>query len=766
MVFRPIRPILATAITGLVTFATVGLGTSGIGAAAPAAPPEPKPSELAARSAAHLVAARPALLKASPNDVFVARPVQSVPEGVQYVPYERTHRGLSVIGGDFVVVTDKAGTVLSTSVAQSGAVGNLSLSPTVAADRASALARGRLTKVDAAYTPRLVIHALGTPRLAWEARVTGAKGKELSEQTVYVDARSAKVIDAVEHVMTGTGTSGYNGPNPIQIPTQQSGGTFFLRDPVQTTMQCQDYANNTTFSGPDDVWGNGNATSKETGCVDALFATQTEHKMLSQWLGRSGMNGSGGWIPTRVGLNDANAFYNGSIVAIGRNGSGQWISSMDVVGHEYGHGIDDHTPSGISRNGTQEFIADVFGAATEAFSNQSAQFDPPDYLVGEEINLVGSGPIRNMYDPSQKGHPNCYSSSIPTTPVHTAAGPGNHWFYLSAEGSNPTNGMPVSPTCNGSTVVGIGIQKATKILYNAMLMKTTASSYLRYRTWTLTAAKNLFPGSCVEYNAVKAAWTAVSVPVQTDEPSCTGGPGAPTVNNPGNQTGTVGTATSLTLTATGGTPPYTWSATGLPPGLSISSGGVISGTPTTAGTYNVTATATDSASPPASGSATFTWTINPVGGGCSSPGQKFGNPGFESGNTVWSTTSGVIDNTAGRPARTGSWKAWLNGYGRTVTDTLAQSVTIPSGCRATLSFYLRLDSSETTTTIQYDKLTVRAGSTVLATYSNLDENPTYVLKSFDVSSFAGSTVSINFTGVEDVSLQTSFVIDDTALTLS
>ena len=53
--------------------------------------------------------------------------------------------------------------------------------------------------------------------------------------------------------------------------------------------------------------------------------------------------------------------------------------------------------------------------------------------------------------------------------------------------------------------------------------------------------------------------------------------------------GTVGTAYSATLAATGGTPPYTWSATSaLPPGLSLSSSGSISGTPTTAGNYNVT----------------------------------------------------------------------------------------------------------------------------------------------------------------------------------
>ena len=132
-------------------------------------------------------------------------------------------------------------------------------------------------------------------------------------------------------------------------------------------------------------------------------------------------------------------------------------------------------------------------------------------------------------------------------------------------------GKPNSPTCNGSSLTGIGIQKATKIMYNAMLMKTSAASYLKYRTWSLTAARYLFPGSCTEFNAVKAAWTAVSVPAQTGDPTCTTGGNTVTVANPGNRTGTVGTATSLQMTATdsqaGQT--LTWSATGLPAGLSI-----------------------------------------------------------------------------------------------------------------------------------------------------------------------------------------------------
>ncbi len=438
-----------------------------------------------------------------------------------------------------------------------------------------------------------------------------------------------------------------------------------------------------------------------------------------------------------------------------------------AIAHEMGHGIDDHTPGGISGSGTQEFVADTFGASTEWFAGESAPFDVPDFTVGEQINLTGNGPIRFMYHPSLiSGHPDCYSSSIPSTEVHAAAGPGNHWFYLLAEGTNPSNGQPTSPTCNGSTVVGIGVQNAIKILYNAMLMKTTGSSYLRYRTWTLQAAKNLFPGSCTQFNTVKAAWDAVSVPAQAGDPTCTGGTTLALVN-PGSQTGTVGVAASLSLSASGGTAPYTFSATGLPPGLSINaSTGVISGTPSTAGTFSVTAMVRDSASPQASASQTFSWTINPAGS-CGSPGQKLGNAGFENGSAPWTATAGVIGAFAGQSPHSGTRFAWLDGYGTTHTDTLSQSVTIPAGCSSyTLSFWLHIDSAETTTTIQYDKLTVKLGSTTLATYSNLNKAAGYFLKSFNVSGFAGQTVTLLFTGTEDVSLQTSFVIDDTALNVS
>ncbi|TQJ85906.1 hydrolase [Streptomyces sp. SLBN-31] len=161
------------------------------------------------------------------------------------------------------------------------------------------------------------------------------------------------------------------------------------------------------------------------------------------------------------------------------------------------------------------------------------------------------------------------------------------------------------------------------------------------------------------------------------------------------------------------------------------------------------------------------------GSGTCTAAQLLGNNGFESGGTTWSASSGVITNSTGESARTGSYYAWLDGYGSATTDTLSQSVTIPSGCTtAALSFYLHVDTAETSTSTAYDTLKVQvlnSSGTVLgtlATYSNLNATSGYTQRSFSLASYAGQTVTLKFTGTEGSTLQTSFVIDDTALNVS
>ncbi|HEX7637153.1 MAG TPA: protease pro-enzyme activation domain-containing protein [Burkholderiaceae bacterium] len=185
-----------------------------------------------------------------------------------------------------------------------------------------------------------------------------------------------------------------------------------------------------------------------------------------------------------------------------------------------------------------------------------------------------------------------------------------------------------------------------------------------------------------------------------------------------------------------------------------------------AGTYTVTETVTDSGGQTASKSGPVTVSSGGTGGGT----NVVTNGGFESGSTGWTASSGVIctnSGCSGETAHSGSGFAWLDGYGSTHTDTLSQSVSIPSGkSSASLTFYLHVDTQETGSTA-YDKLTVTAtsgGTTkTLGTFSNVNAASGYALKTFNMSAYIGKTVTVKFTGKEDSSLATSFVLDDIAL---
>ncbi|MFC4052624.1 M28 family peptidase [Actinomadura syzygii] len=512
---KPILAVLVAAalvVAGLVPVALRALPN------AKGATPDPKTAAVA--SAERVVAGRVAELHPSKFDGYVRTQVTGTPWGLNYVAYERTYRGLPVVGGDFVVATDDKGQVRNLSVAQKRALDLRGVTPKVGKAAALRTSRAALTKPDKkALQPRLVVHALAKPRLAWETTVSGRDGKQPSLKKVYVDALTGKRFAEQELIYAGTGTGIWEGSN-LNIGTTQSGSQYTMRDPQRSGITCADLSTNQVFSGPDDVWGSTSKTSKEAGCVDVMYASAGEWDLLKSF-GRNGLNGSGQWYPALVGLDEVNAYWNGSNARFGHNNSGQWITATDVVAHEFGHGLDNFTPGGISGGGTQEFVGDVWGAATEAFLNNPT--DKPDYTVGEMINLTGSGPIRNMYQPSLVNNdPNCYSSSVPNMEVHKAAGPGNHWFYLLAEGNNPGGGKPTSPICSGgpSSVTGIGIMNAAKIFYNAMAMKTSGTNYGRYRVLTLSAAKNLDP-SCNWYNKVKDAWNAVTLGAQSGEPTCT-----------------------------------------------------------------------------------------------------------------------------------------------------------------------------------------------------------------------------------------------------
>ncbi|MCW2946337.1 MAG: Thermolysin, partial [Actinoallomurus sp.] len=682
--------------------------------------PSPGTREQAIANARKALAAHKSSAHVKSGDAFTPRTVVVAKNGAADVRFDRTYQGLPVYGGDLIVHLEPGGSYRTLNTATPAAA--VSTSPAVAAASAAKTSRGQLKgTVSSVGKPHLAVWATGrSSQLVWETVVRGVRADRTpSVLHVLVDARKGKVVtqrDEIETMLSpaqqraaekrggvspltaGTGNSIYSGSVPIDLT--QSGSTWSMKDPSHgngytTNLNHATSGTGTTFSNSTGTFGNGTNSDPASAGVDAHYGAAKTFDYYKNVQGRNGIFGNGAGVPSRTHYGSAyvNAFWDGSQMTYGDgSGNSRPLVEIDVAGHEMSHGVSGALV-GWGENGEtggmNEGTSDIFGTMVEFYANNAK--DTPDYTMGELININGDNkPLRYMYNPSLDGNsPNCYTSGNGSLDPHYSLGPLAHWFFLLAVGSGD-HGYGNSPTCNSSTLSGIGNDKAGKIWYRALASYANSNeNYANARTDSLKAAADLYGTHCTEYNAVMAAWSAVSVTGSDPVPgTCPGQPGAPTVTSPGNQTSTVGTAASLQIHATdpnGQTLSY--SATGLPAGLSINaSSGLISGTPTTAGTSSVTVTAKNTSN--LTGSTTFTWTVNPVGGGCSSPGNKVGNGGFESGTTPWTTTSGVVSTGGGESAHSGSYFAWLDGYGTTHTDSATQSVTIPAGCKASLSLWL------------------------------------------------------------------------------
>ncbi|GAA2718296.1 M4 family metallopeptidase [Micromonospora olivasterospora] len=793
---------LAAAGAALLTGGLLTGATTAQAVAPTAAAPDSSP----AARAESILRSNPGAVQGASGEAYQAVRTKVDANGASHTKYTRTYHGLRVYGGDFVIHTAADGAYAGSSVGLAAPLA-LSTTPKVSAAKAKEAARqefsGSLTEVGA---PELFVDAsTGKGRLAWE---TVASGWQADKQTpsrlhVVTDAVTGRVIGSYDEIesVAGTGNSIYSGT--VSVDTTLSGSTYQMVDPSHGNGRTCDMNNGTstctTFTDADNVWGTGANSNRQSAAVDAHFGAAKTFDYFKLVHGRNGIFGNGAGVPSRVhyGNNYVNAFWDDSQMTYGDGASNSRpLVALDVAGHEMGHGVTEAL-SGLAYSGESgglnEATSDIFGTAVEFYANTSA--DPGDYQIGEKININGNGtPLRYMYNPGLDGASHtCWSTSTKNVDVHYSSGPGNHFFFNLAEGTGST-AYGTSPLCGSApAVTGIGRAKAEKIWYRALdVYFTSSTSYVNTtnpantaRAYILRAATDLYGSCSVEYKAVQAAWTAVNVAGNDAPCSPTGNDFSVTLSptsgsvNPGSAVST----TVSTATTSGSAQTVTFSASGLPAGASasfspasVTSGGsstlTISTSASTApGTYTVTVTG---AATSGNRTATYSLTVNGTGG-CTSPGQKLGNPGFESGNTVWTASSGVIgqNGSGGQPPRTGTWNAWMDGYGVSHTDTVSQSVSLPAGCSSyNFSFWLHIDSAETTTTVAYDTLRVQvlnSSGTVLATlatYSNLNKAAGYSQKSFSLAAYAGQTVTLKFTGTEDASLQTSFVVDDTAVDVS
>jgi Zn-dependent metalloprotease len=519
-------------------------------ALAPAADAADRPTRAAAiANAASALTAHATNLGLTSAQNTSVRDVVVDGDGTQHVRYDRTYRELPVLGGDFVVHLAPNGAYRGANRATGRAISLADVTPALsgpeAAGRAVRALRAAnpgeaLRKVTA--KPRLVVDALhGTPRLAWrtDAVAQDSLGNPVA-RTVLTDARTGARIDAWDSIetATGDGDSLYSGTVPLETTT--SGSTYQLKDPTRGNTYTGDAANKTDlcifgicfsrapatlFTDADNHWGTGAASDRSSAAVDAQYGTNETWDYYKNVHGRNGIAGDGKGSYNRVhyGNNYNNAFWDDSCFCMTYgDGDGSTFGplvALDVAGHEMSHGVTSKTAaltySGES-GGLNEATSDIFGTMVEWYADNTS--DAGDYLIGEEIVRSGFGKpaLRFMDKPSKDGNSaDCWSGSVGNLDVHYSSGVANHFAYLLSEGSGAKTVGGVaydSPTCDGSTVTGIGHDKVGKIWYRALTVYMTSSTkYAGARTATLNAAKDLYGAGSAEYAAVAAAWSAVSV---------------------------------------------------------------------------------------------------------------------------------------------------------------------------------------------------------------------------------------------------------------
>lgn len=697
------------------------------------------------------------LFRLQAEDNFIPRVVERDELGQEHVRLQQTYRGLPVVGGELIVHLDSQ-QVLGVN-GQFVPDLELEVSPRLTEREAIASATARV-EADGGMPEGVVevgapvVYARGTaPFLALPVLVYYSYQGSPHLDIFYVDASSGEVKGLEPRLFTAKYRTIYNLNQKCIYTGSELPGTFMFSEGGSSSDQSAMGAYNgtgTTYDFYKNVFG------RDSYDGQGAELRSSVHAQFSTGLFGCTKNNAA-WIDTSSIHQMAYGDGDGSTL-------GDLAQSLDVTAHELTHGVTSRTANLAYQNESgalNEAMSDILGRATSFWAGQGNPSVKTDWTIGADVytpNQSGDA-LRYMYDPKKDGQSADYypernyasgcspSSSNDYCGVHTNSGIANlAAFLMSYGGTHPRGKTSVN-------VPGFGVVKMRSVFYRALTVYMTSSeTFEQARNHTAQAAADLYGGTCTaEWKTVQMAWDAVGVPGTWN---CSA-PGTYSIS------GNVGTSGA---TVTAGSASTTSDASG---------NYTISGL--AAGTYTVTPSKSGCTFTPTSRSVT----VGPNATGinftasCSSGSQLLQNPGFEQGNVIWVASTGVIENASSPPPRSGSWKAYLNGYGFYSSEYLYQDVSVPANATSvTLSFWLWIRTQETSTTTAYDRLWVQLRRPsdnslikTLAIYSNLNKTSTYVQKSFDITQYKGQTLRIYFYGSEDGSLATGFLIDDTALTV-
>lgn len=352
-------------------------------------------------------------------------------------------------------------------------------------------------------------------RLCWQfdIRVTGASG---DSKSIFVDAASGLVINEYPisyNCDPGTGTTTWYGTQ--NITSDASGSDFILHDDCTSSHDYNIYTHNFSNGSTSTEYVDGDNSWTSSNDRDGVTTHWCVHRTLDYF---SGVHSQNSWddagsnvyaYNNGFGSFTANACWgcDGNAMTFGEGSTtdaGDDWNSMDIVGHEFTHGVTQASAGLIysyESGALNESFSDIFGTVIEEWTGAGTF----DWLIAEEAE----GAIRDMSDPNDFNDPDTYEGDnwVFGNAVHTNSGVQNFFFYLLCEGGSGTNDNNKS-----YSVSGIGIDDAADIAYRALTVYLFPSSnYLDAREAWIRAANDLFGSCSSEAIAVGNAWYAVGV---------------------------------------------------------------------------------------------------------------------------------------------------------------------------------------------------------------------------------------------------------------
>lgn len=422
----------------------------------------------------------------------------------------------------------------------------------------------------------------------------------------------------------------------------------------------------------------------------------------------------------------------------------------DVVFHEYGHGISNRLiGNGSGLGGTQS------GAMGEGWSDYWSITINNNGIVGEYVTQNTTRGIRRA------------AYTVPAAAVHDS------YADVGAGGFEVHNDGEVWAATLWDLRTQLGATLSDRLVLNGMKFTPSRPSFLNARDGILQADQNLNAGvnRCAIWTVFARHGMGVSATgndgtthnAATDVPADCGGTCTFSINPTSASYPVGGGSGTVSVTAGAG---CAWTAVSNSAFITITAGASGSGNGSVS--YSVAANA---------GTASRTMTMTVAGqtftvtqAGTAANPELIVNGGFESGTAPW-TFSGSAARSTGSFPHTGVAYA-LMGTTNSSTGTLFQQVTIPSTPIPSLTFWLNVTSSEATGAAIFDRFFVEVRSTTgtllatLATFSNQNKGTAgvYVQRGpFNLNAFAGQTVRIQFRATNDITLPTSFRVDDVSV---